>query len=508
MTRGLQLRERFALAPTTVALAAFLAFAAQALWLTPLELSRLFPDDAYFYMKTAHNIGAGLGSTFDGINSTNGYHPLYMGVLVLASRIAPLEGWPGLYTVLVVDLLLTVAWLWIAGRWAQSAKWSKGATYLLFAALLPLAFNDDLGTEVNLLLPLAWGFAWMAQRVAAGELSKPLAAGAGALGAAVVLTRIDAVVFVTVVSAGALVARAFEHGPKPREAVLVGVWLAGPAVLVLALLSTLNYAWSGHWSTVSAWLKAQSPFEFHYAGLEPKRAVFLLVAAAGAGLAIVHGARRRSAQALVSAGLGAWVLLRLAMLAFAIRGGPESWYFPLPISIGVLVGLDALRGPLERTNAVLRNSLAVAAFALGLGLSAIEVRVWLSRGHRHDEGVEIAEWIKSGLPPDAHIFQVDNSGIVGYFSDRAVINGDGLINGWEFQDSLRSGRLPEYLARHSVEWVVLDEAPKPNEEIHVPVPLWTDDPIVLDFKSPPEEVARRGRFVLLHTSPESFVTHP
>ena len=35
-------------------------------------------DDAYYYFKVAQNIVEGNGSTFDGINTTNGYHPLWM----------------------------------------------------------------------------------------------------------------------------------------------------------------------------------------------------------------------------------------------------------------------------------------------------------------------------------------------------------------------------------------------------------------------------------------------
>ena len=35
-------------------------------------------DDAYYYYKIAENISEGHGSTFDGINLTNGYHPLWM----------------------------------------------------------------------------------------------------------------------------------------------------------------------------------------------------------------------------------------------------------------------------------------------------------------------------------------------------------------------------------------------------------------------------------------------
>lgn len=47
-------------------------------------------DDAYYYFKVAQNIGAGMGSTFDGISLTNGYHPLWMLISIpvfLLSRI-------------------------------------------------------------------------------------------------------------------------------------------------------------------------------------------------------------------------------------------------------------------------------------------------------------------------------------------------------------------------------------------------------------------------------------
>lgn len=39
-------------------------------------------DDAYYYFKVAQNIAEGHGSTFDGINLSNGYHPLWMLVCV------------------------------------------------------------------------------------------------------------------------------------------------------------------------------------------------------------------------------------------------------------------------------------------------------------------------------------------------------------------------------------------------------------------------------------------
>ncbi len=39
-------------------------------------------DDAYYYFKVAQNISEGNGSTFDGVNLANGYHPLWMVICI------------------------------------------------------------------------------------------------------------------------------------------------------------------------------------------------------------------------------------------------------------------------------------------------------------------------------------------------------------------------------------------------------------------------------------------
>ena len=48
-------------------------------------------DDGYFYFKVARNFDQGLGFTFDGINRTNGFHPLWMAVCVIVFRIFPVD---------------------------------------------------------------------------------------------------------------------------------------------------------------------------------------------------------------------------------------------------------------------------------------------------------------------------------------------------------------------------------------------------------------------------------
>ena len=45
-------------------------------------LNWFLSDDAFYYYKIAQNIVEGRGSTFDGVNPTNGYHPLWLIICV------------------------------------------------------------------------------------------------------------------------------------------------------------------------------------------------------------------------------------------------------------------------------------------------------------------------------------------------------------------------------------------------------------------------------------------
>lgn len=47
------------------------------LWLVNHEV-RVTIEDGYYYLKVAQHMAHGLGSTFDGLDLTNGYHPLWL----------------------------------------------------------------------------------------------------------------------------------------------------------------------------------------------------------------------------------------------------------------------------------------------------------------------------------------------------------------------------------------------------------------------------------------------
>jgi hypothetical protein len=153
------------------------------------------------------------------------------------------------------------------------------------------------------------------------------------------------------------------------------------------------------------------------------------------------------------------------------------------------------------------GSLLFAGALLGAVAAGLALRVQLGRGWYFADGLAMGRWIGEQLPEPARVFQVDNAGIVAYFAERAVINGDGLINGWDYQRELRAGRLPQYLSALGVEYLVFDEADTaPIAE--VAVPLWNGPAVTLFFDHPPGELVRFGRFVLWRIDPRSARVTP
>ncbi len=93
-------------------------------------------DDAYYYFKVAQNITEGHGSTFDGINRSNGYHPLWMLVCIPIFALARFD------VILPLRVLLLVMSALSAG------------TAILFYRLLGKVFHPVIGA----LAAVYWAF--------------------------------------------------------------------------------------------------------------------------------------------------------------------------------------------------------------------------------------------------------------------------------------------------------------------------------------------------------------
>ena len=213
------------------------------------------------------------------------------------------------------------------------------------------------------------------------------------------------------------------------------------------------------------------------------------------------------------AAANAYSVIHVFTIILFLRGEFGSWYLALPLSISIVTAgylmvvlFEALEGtlmgiPIVRTSA--KILLIVAILTAGIVFSTSKI----VRGERND-AIAMGMWMRDNLPTDAKIYQVDQSGFTAYFSERSVINGDGLINSWEYQNSLRSGGLIDYLRKYDVGYMI-STGYHGEPHIKISVRLWTEAAHSLSFTEEPERLARFGNFVLLKVDLSSaVVTRP
>jgi hypothetical protein len=75
-----------------------------------------------------------------------------------------------------------------------------------------------------------------------------------------------------------------------------------------------------------------------------------------------------------------------------------------------------------------------------------------------DDTWAFVEAIADHVPAGEPIFQIDGSGRTGFYSGRAVINGDGLVNDRQYARRLMAGRLGGYLDEEDVCYLIVNRA--------------------------------------------------
>ena len=110
-------------------------------------------DDAFYYFNTAKNISNGLGITFDGINPTNGFHPLWMLVCIPIFSLARYDLYLPFRILIIIMGVLNAATALIIYRWLTKIL-SKGAGMLgaIVWAFTPLihSFTSETGIETGI----------------------------------------------------------------------------------------------------------------------------------------------------------------------------------------------------------------------------------------------------------------------------------------------------------------------------------------------------------------------
>ncbi|HKQ98140.1 MAG TPA: hypothetical protein VJV75_09720 [Candidatus Polarisedimenticolia bacterium] len=450
-----------------LAAAAFGGLNGVAMFMPDERLVAAFHDDAFYYFGVARNLATGYGFTFDGIHRTNGFHPLWLGLIcpvfgvthgdatALRAIIALQIGLVTATAVAIYRALLrplgpgaataALALVAIPGSATFLCGGLESSLVLLIVVMLWVRFNRTLACANQGALPWFW---------------------IGVLCAAGLLARFEGIVLT-------LCCLALGFG-RLRENPRNAAFLLAPTAVVAVAFALWNRVVFGTWIPISGlvksvwasraetWSRLDKFLTLPWLGSdivegamtrlgafsETRIHLILQILLLGSILAVGWRCRRKFRVAVRSSecrflllAAGAWVALdKFAGLDI------EPWNRVLiHLCTAILIGALACRH--HRLAIMLNVALLVFALARvpwkaeGLGTAGSSYAPYRLRA---------AMWLREQTPEDARIGSW-NAGLLGYFSHRAVVNLDGLVNDRRYLEEVIVGRnLDGYLRREGI----------------------------------------------------------
>ena len=451
---------------------AVLAAAPLALALRPASALVHFPltEDGYYLLSVSRHIAMGHGITADGRLWTNGVQPLFAFLLVPVywvaggDRVASLRGVLALHWAFHVSTALVLGSLVAAAMGVLDAKRRRAAFWLtaflwMGSRFVLLGSYNGLETGCALLLYAA---AWRAYQ--ADWLDGARLWALGVVLGLLVLARIDAAVFVAVLSVSELARRGV---PATRRLLRAAVLALVPFAISLPwwLYNVLGFG-----SLLPTSGAAQTS-AFHLERVGPFAGALLQAAVPYLQVRWIDGPLQWFLQAAILAAV-AWTVSRTALPGLrrdlVVRGGTllllgaavlGAWYlafFRATHFYGRYLAPVMLPAVATTSVAVLRarrtSGTLVLVVLLGVGpLALASVGGWVfqvgvARNPFYDHQLAlIEEHVPAGETVAA--FQ---SGTIGYFRD-GVVNLDGKVN-VEAQREQERQNLRGYLVRRGVRW--------------------------------------------------------
>lgn len=451
-------RPLLALAAFAGVALALVAGHARLLSQTPPGLLGTLPDDTFYYLQIARHLAAGHGPTFDGVHPASGYHPGWMALLVplaaaLRDPVTLLRGALALGLVLHLATATALAGLfrryttpglaalgalcWLANPFALhlSLLGLESALYMLCLVLVLRAtasfVADPPSLRSHLKLGVALALCFLA-RTEAGVLalltcatapvfkgwrpaSRPWLRSAFLLGAT----------FTLCVAPWFLYCWIATGSPWQSSGVAKSLW-AAPFLQPLSASERLARAVDvmGRVWLAPPWSSREEPpvSPFVWAAMIP--------AAAGLLLAV-----RRSAEERTLIAASAWLLTITA--ATGLVYGLVYWHTPIwyRAQPGLLLFLITYAW-ITRASAALADRWKIEALRVALPLLLLAVSLFGAFGIYRQPPVsypwqrdfyESREAFERLVPPGEAI-GCFNAGLAGYFSQRRIVNLDGLVN--------------------------------------------------------------------------------
>ncbi len=415
-------------------------------------LTNIIPDDAFYYFQIARNIVTGHGSTFDGIHATNGYHPLWLLILLPIFKFFSVGGtldFTPVYLTLSLEIICNtiagVVMLVILSRYTHK-QWLKAFALMLWFLNPFMIYEMMNGLETGLSLMLVALFFLCTLNVQKNASRKNIII-ASIVGGLMVLARIDNIFFLAFFYLWLWSKDfSFNHFKKVFGFGLISLLVISPFFLwnIFGFHMLLTSASEGntrvshqlivqdHGTSLFQTAKA-AVYSTHYQIVE-----LLTRSGVPAGILI-----------LIGMGLGYWLIkkqgtietrvayLNVELFLFAgfltnflansaIRWVGRPWYFvafTIFVMIFVVWLFEQFFDALTYKKIFISVGVAFLLFSFYVNWSKNLKNQYVLQSQMF----EAAHWMNTHLPQDAVIGSF-NTGIEGYFSRNRVINLDGLVN--------------------------------------------------------------------------------
>ncbi len=437
-------------------------------------------DDGYYYLQIARNVTAGYGLSFDRLHLTNGFHPLWQGVLI---PVFALFHHPetALRAVVVLQTLLLGAAVLL---FSQKIKPHISA-FAAYTGILILAYRrlNTLFTSYmeSAVLYLAMAFVlimvyqvqkkWQKDETPSRDTFWLLGTAIGLL----VTARIDYSFFAITLLIILALQAAFRE--KRWFAIAPHILPLGlPALLLLGPFLIWNQSTFGHISTISAAIKSGFRLKnFRLQGLlqwgPDYFMVILLISVMLLAFVLIRKksrgtpfwARLPHPLTETAAALSAGVLVHFFITLLFSKFGLGVWYFAgyLPIFqlwIVIILTLLLTIFPANRRRLLQWMIVLILPFLVAFThLYAIRQKAQGDAGFLN-KAYQAGQWVRENLPEDAILGMAD-AGVFGYASNRSVINLDGVVNNFHYQERLLRYEFRAYLLDNNVGYLVSNAVP-------------------------------------------------
>lgn len=439
----------------------FLIFISIVILIFTLDITYLINfahDDSFYYLKTALNFSQGNGSTFDGINKTNGYHPLYFWILSIYFFILNLflDTNPEMLFrfVCLLHLLFIYIIVSIVNK-IINIHFDNDKSYflqklLIFTLLFGLILIRDVGTEAHLTVVLIFSIYYLLVKKESYKFKHILFLST--LVFFILLSRTDLVLSLFI---PLLIYKIFTKGVKE----VFSKYFIFFVFASLSVFSTLlyNYLIAGSILSVSSLIANTFPNIVLMDNLTSlitnfgdyitflKFITLLVLLIISIYLFNKNKKNVKNDRYLLTILLAAGSLLFCFQHLLFNRYGLRSWYMVIPSCSIILLTINIF--PKIKKEYFIKLFTILILFVVISYFIAIRLF-----NNKFKYVYKYSKEIEKITSENDKIFQIDFSGIVSFFSSRKIINGDGLINSYEYYQYLKKNNISDYLKKLDVKY--------------------------------------------------------